>query len=90
MRGRLAGRNSGSRGSAAIAGNRKLAGVRRNQPTAHGFEMREHRDDAGEMASPTMRFTRAGKVTNAVAAMADGEELAGARENVPTSHDLKM
>jgi hypothetical protein len=34
--------------------------------------MREHRDDAGEMASPIVRFTQVGKVTDAVAAMVKG------------------
>jgi hypothetical protein len=35
-----------------------------------------------------MRFTRAGKVTNAVAAMAGGEEVARVRENGPRGHYL--
>jgi hypothetical protein len=51
---------------------------------------REHRKRAGEMASPTMRFTRAGKVTDAVAAMAGGGDLAGARENIQIDHDWRM
>jgi hypothetical protein len=50
------------RGGAAIAGDRKLTGVRENRPTTHGFEMREYRDDAGEMANPMEHISRVGMV----------------------------
>jgi hypothetical protein len=51
----------GGDGGAAIAGGGKLAGAGEMGPTGHQINLRGHRADAGEMASPKERIARAGK-----------------------------
>jgi hypothetical protein len=72
-----AARVGGGDGSSAIGGGGELAGVAHSGATGHGSMNRRHRDDAEAMATSNMPFARPGKVTDAVAAMAGGEELTG-------------
>jgi hypothetical protein len=87
-RARAAGVGGGDGGS-AIGGGRELAGVAHSGATGHGLPNQRHRDDAEAMATSTMPFARSGKATNVMAAMAGGEELAGARETISRGHDWR-
>jgi hypothetical protein len=74
------------RGGTAITNGEKLASVAQMAATVHSLMNRGHREKAKTMATSPEPFVQLGKVTSAVAAMADGENLAGARENGPRSH----
>jgi hypothetical protein len=67
----------------------ELTGVAQKGAMVHGLTNRKHRDDAEAMETTTMPFARLGKTTDAVAAMANGENLAGDRENGPRSHQIR-
>jgi hypothetical protein len=79
----------GERGGAAITDGEKLAGVVQEAATVHGLTNRGHREKAETMAISPEPFARPGKATDAMAAMAGGENLAGGRENGPRSRDLR-
>jgi hypothetical protein len=67
----------------------ELTGVAQKGATVHDLTNRKHQDDAEAMETTTMPFSRLGKTTDAVAAMAGGENLAGDQENGPRSHQTR-
>jgi hypothetical protein len=80
----------GGHGGAAITDGEKLAGVVQTAATVHGLTNQGHREKAEMMATSHEPFARLRKATDAVAAMAGGENLIGDWENGPRSRDLRM
>ena len=81
--------NSGSGGGAAIAGGKEVTGALGTGPIGHSLLIQEHRGIAGVPANSSRPRERPEDTVGAMAAMACGVELTGAREMGPRGYETR-
>ena len=82
-------RNSGGRGSAAIAGGEEVVGERETRPSGHGSTNHGSRGREEVKATSPRPRTRSEDVADAVVAMAGGVKLHGTHGLGPRGHETR-